>query len=322
MKDQRQFVIEKMNLLGKQKKPFVFLVDFEQEQPLVFSPDDNTRLLWSTPFSKNYQKNSGIDLRGLEIVPVSYEEYESGFNLISDRIHFGDSFLLNYTKPTKIFTPHSLEEIFHTGRALYKVFLKDTFACFSPEIFIRIQNRKISSFPMKGTIDAAVPNARVVLKNDKKELAEHNTIVDLIRNDLSMVAEKVEVEKFRYIDQIITNRGALLQMSSQISGILPERFHENIGDLIFRLLPAGSVSGAPKPKTLEIIKKAESYQRGYYTGIFGYFDGQNLDSCVLIRFFENQNGHLIYKSGGGITSLSNCRNEYDEMIKKVYVPLA
>jgi para-aminobenzoate synthetase component 1 len=110
-------------------------------------------------------------------------------------------------------------------------------------------------------------------------------------------------------------------VSSQISGDLPENYINNIGDIIFKMLPAGSVSGAPKKKTLEIISNTENYQRGYYTGIFGYFDGKNIDSCVLIRYIENENGQLIYKSGGGITFMSEAGKEYDEMLKKVYVPI-
>lgn len=72
---------------------------------------------------------------------------------------------------------------------------------------------------------------------------------------------------------------------------------------------------------MEIIETAEAYERGYYTGIFGYFDGENLDSAVMIRFVEQQNDGLIFKSGGGITSLSDCEKEYDELLRKVYVPL-
>ena len=87
------------------------------------------------------------------------------------------------------------------------------------------------------------------------------------------------------------------------------------------MLPAGSICGAPKKKTVEIIKAAENYDRGYYTGVFGHFDGKNLDSCVLIRYIENQNGQLVYKSGGGITFMSEADKEYEEMLKKVYVPI-
>ena len=175
---------------------------------------------------------------------------------------------------------------------------------------------------MKGTIDATLPDAERLLLNNEKELAEHFTIVDLIRNDLSMVAKNVKVDRFRYIDHIKTHRHELLQMSSEISGELPENYHERIGDILFEVLPAGSVSGAPKKKTVEIIRAAEQYERGYYTGIFGIFDGENIDSGVMIRFIEQTTDGLIYKSGGGITAKSNFEEEYQELIDKIYVPLA
>ena len=102
--------------------------------------------------------------------------------------------------------------------------------------------------------------------------------------------------------------------------IRSEGITERIGDIVFTLLPAGSVTGAPKRKTIEIIHEIENYERGYYTGIFGYFDGATLDSGVMIRFIEKTPEGLIYKSGGGITSFSRPESEYQEMIDKVYVP--
>ena len=174
---------------------------------------------------------------------------------------------------------------------------------------------------MKGTIDATIENAEQVILNDPKETAEHNTIVDLIRNDLSMVAKNVRVEKFRYIEKIITTDKTLLQVSSKITGILEDDFQSRLGDIIFDLLPAGSVSGAPKKKTVEIIQGNENYNRGFYTGVFGYFDGSLLDSGVMIRFIEKTKNGLTYKSGGGITFMSNPESEYQELIDKVYVPI-
>jgi len=174
---------------------------------------------------------------------------------------------------------------------------------------------------MKGTIDARIDHASDKIMQSKKEFSEHNTIVDLIRNDLSMVAKNVRVKKFRYIDRIMTHESELLQVSSEIVGKLPDSYSENIGNILFKLLPAGSVSGAPKQKTLEIIKEAEKSDRGYYTGIFGIFDGINLESAVMIRFIENKNGKLIYRSGGGITAMSKLQDEYQELIDKVYVPV-
>jgi len=93
-----------------------------------------------------------------------------------------------------------------------------------------------------------------------------------------------------------------------------------MGDILLSLLPAGSISGAPKIKTLEIIKEVESYRRGFFTGVFGYFDGEQLDSAVMIRFIEQNPNQLIYKSGGGITIDSNVSLEYQEMLEKVYLP--
>ncbi|HAB53984.1 MAG TPA: aminodeoxychorismate synthase component I, partial [Ignavibacteriales bacterium] len=131
----------------------------------------------------------------------------------------------------------------------------------------------------------------------------------------------VKVEKFRYVEEVKASQKTLLQTSSLISGELRDNYQENIGTIMFSLLPAGSISGAPKRKTVDIIKEAEDYSRNYFTGIFGIFDGTNLDSAVLIRFIENIDGELYFKSGGGITFMSNPESEYQEMIDKVYVPI-
>lgn len=312
-----------MNELGAQGKPFVFIIDFDFQKPLLLETDNSEKLLWKTPDSSNY-RHEEIPNKHVEwnISPVGYEQYRDAFEIVQQHIHNGDTYLLNLTMPTEIETNLTPEEIFHLSKAPYKIWLKDQFVCFSPEIFVKITNGTIASFPMKGTIDANLVNAKELLINDEKEIAEHHTIVDLIRNDLSIVATDVQVNRFMYIDRISTNRGDLLQMSSQISGKLPENYEQSIGSIIFKLLPAGSICGAPKQKTLDIIRKAETYDRGYYTGIFGVFDGKNLDSCVLIRYIEQEGNRLIFKSGGGITFLSDCQTEYNELIRKVYVPIS
>lgn len=312
-----------MNGLGAEGEPFVFIIDFDFEKPLIFEFGDCKNLLWKTPLSANFiPEKCTSELRDWNISPISFQAYEKAFELVQHHIHTGDTYLLNLTMPTKVATNLSPEEIFRLSDAPYKIWLKNQFVCFSPEIFVRINDGIISSYPMKGTIDAAIDNAEQLLLNDEKEVAEHHTIVDLIRNDLSMVASDVKVERFRYIDRISTNQGGLLQMSSEISGKLPENYRQSIGTIIAQMLPAGSICGAPKPKTIEIIKAAELYDRSYYTGIFGVFDGKNLDSCVLIRYLEEDGDQLIFKSGGGITFLSDCKTEYNELIQKVYVPIA
>lgn len=315
--------IRKMNQLGKQGEPFVFLIDFDQGEPIVLPWAESFPVLrWITPSYRNcILSGKKPVIRQWRLFPVSYDRYCQGFDRIRQYILRGDTYLLNYTQPTGIRTNLSLEELFELAEAPFRVCLKDRFVCFSPEWFVRIDEGKISSFPMKGTIDATLENARENILANKKEIAEHNTIVDLIRNDLGSVASEVRVEKFRYTEHIKTNRKELIQVSSQITGRLPVDYPSRIGDIIFQLLPAGSVTGAPKPKTVEIIREVEQYRRGFYTGIFGVFDGRNLESAVLIRYVEKQGRQLVYKSGGGLTFLSDCRTEYEELIHKVYVPI-
>lgn len=322
MNKRKEDTINRMNELGALGRAFSFIIDFDFEKPLIFEDNNPSLLLWETPEKKNLrsvEKTSGKI--NWELFPVNFKQYQQAFSKVQYHIQKGDTYLLNLTQPSRIKTNLDPETIFQRSEASYKIWLKNQFICFSPEIFIRINQGIISSYPMKGTISANIPDAEHLLLNDEKEVAEHSTIVDLIRNDLSKVATNVQVDRFRYIDRINTHQGDLLQMSSQISGKLPENYTATIGSIIDRLLPAGSICGAPKHKTVEIIREVEGYQRGYYTGIFGTFDGKNLDSCVLIRYLELENNELIFKSGGGITFLSNCQSEYNELIQKVYVPI-
>ncbi len=313
-----------MNNLGRNHTPFLFIIDFKVLNPLVYRLDEinSDEILFKINTFYNY---NNIKILTKEITfkkyPIQFNTYRKAFEKVIRQINAGNTYLLNLTFPTRIKTNLSLKEIFYNSRAKYKIWFKDKFVVFSPETFVKIKDGKITSFPMKGTIDASLKNARTKIIKDRKELAEHTTIVDLIRNDLSMVAKKVHVEKFRYIEKIRTHEKNLLQVSSRITGSLPNNYQEKIGDIMFSLLPAGSISGAPKHKTVEIIKKVEKYNRGYYTGILGFYDGTNLDSAVMIRYIENQKGNLIFKSGGGITNFSDARKEYQELIDKVYVPI-
>jgi len=316
-------IILKMNKMGRERIPFVFIIDFEGRYPFIFEENEfKDKILWKTPHYGNISPGHKSKKEfSWDISPVSFLRYQKAFNIVNKRILKGDSYLINLTMPSDIKTDLSLEELFYMSDAPYRIYLKDKFICFSPEIFVRIENGKISSFPMKGTIDADIPDAENILRHDKKEIAEHNTIVDLIRNDLSMVAEGVMVKRFGYIEKIKSNCHDLLQMSSEITGQLSVDYREHLGDIFEKILPAGSITGAPKRETVNIIKEAENYQRGYYSGVFGYFDGDNVDSCVMIRYIEQNNGNLCFKSGGGITSQSDCRKEYQELIQKIYVPV-
>ena len=173
---------------------------------------------------------------------------------------------------------------------------------------------------MKGTIEASIPDAKEKILANEKEMAEHVMIVDLMRNDLGMVGTNIKVEQFRYVEKIKAGEKELLQVSSKITATLPSNWQDNVGRLLKTLLPAGSITGTPKKSTINIINNIENYERGFYTGVFGIFDGENLYSAVMIRFIEKIEEKLFYKSGGGITIDSDAKSEYEELIDKIYLP--
>ena len=315
---------EKMDRLSEEKTPFFFIVDFLVENLEIYLQEElnESDVHVEFPNFKSYPaKRATEEVLALNSFPETLESYRPGFEIVQNNLKKGNSYLTNYTRKTNISCNLSLEEIFYLAEAKYKLLYKNNFVFFSPETFVEIQNQKISTHPMKGTIDAATENAVEVLKADEKEKAEHYTVVDLLRNDLSMVADKVRLEEFQRIDYIETHQKNLYAMSSEISGTLKPEFQNKIGSILQTLLPAGSILGAPKKKTLEIILEAEDFSRGFYTGVCGYFDGENLDSCVMIRFIEKEGNQLYFKSGGGITHLSKIEDEYQEVKNKIYVPV-
>jgi para-aminobenzoate synthetase component I len=317
--------ISLMNNLGKARVPFLFIIDFEMKDIRLFALDKKlpgTVLYDFQSIGNSIAEPGEKDIFTFRKYPISFDEYNLAFEKVQHEIHAGNTFLTNLTFPTLVETNLTLREIFFKCSAKYKILLDNEFVCFSPETFVTIIDNTISTFPMKGTMKASGPGSERKLLSDTKEIAEHNTVVDLLRNDLSMIASDVQVKRFRYIETIHMHDGELLQVSSEIRGILPAGFHAKIGEIIFTLLPAGSVTGAPKEKTIAIIQAVEKVDRGYYTGVCGVFDGNNLNSAVMIRFIENNNGVMRFRSGGGITFLSNAHDEYNELKDKAYVPIA
>lgn len=316
-------VKKRMNDCGRMKTPFLFAVDFNMKEGLfIENPLHQTEVLFRTPTTKVSQQSKLLStFIDLSAQPITLSEYKDRFDIIMQGLMRGDSYLTNLTVRTPVQTNLSLEEIFLLSNSPYGLYIPGKFVCFSPERFIRIANDTISTNPMKGTISAEVSNAKCAILADPKEIAEHNTIVDLMRNDIGMVAEDVQVERFRYIDRIKTHSGDILQVSSEITGRLPKDNLSHLGDIVFRMLPTGSVSGAPKQSTVNLIHKAEPETRGYYTGVFGFFDGSELDTAVLIRFIVQDKNKLFFHSGGGITINSNHKSEYDEVLKKIYLPI-
>lgn len=314
--------VRKADQLSMQGIPFGFIIDFEMQKPLLLTPEQMKK--GGILFSFHHQKKTvDPNTSWLKILPVEEQIFNNKFEQVKTEINFGNTYLCNLTLKTPITNSLEFSEIFNIAVAHYKILLPGEFVCFSPESFIRIDsNDRISTFPMKGTIDASLNNAEQTLLNDPKEDAEHYTIVDLMRNDISLVADQVEVARFKYLSKINSQSGAILQMSSEVCGKLKPEFKNKIGSILNLILPAGSITGAPKHKTCDIIRKVEKEPRGYYTGIAGFFDGKELDSCVLIRYLEREpSGKIFYRSGGGITSQSVAEKEYDEYLRKIYIPV-
>lgn len=317
----REEAILSMNQYGSSGEPFIFLIDFEMEKPLVIALKDMpANVLFDFQGYRNYSNPPVIESFTLHATPPPLEIYKEAFDKVMHELNYGNSFLLNLTYRSKLNNDINLKHVFATSKAKYRLLLKNEFVVFSPETFIQIKDGFVYSYPMKGTIDASIKNAEKLLLESEKEEAEHYTIVDLIRNDLSIIAKDVQVTKFRYLDYIKSDNGDLFQASSEIRGMLPKNYHRVLGDLIFSLLPAGSISGAPKKKTIEIIQSVEGTKRGYYTGVAGIFDGSQLDSFVMIRYIEKEQKEYYYRSGGGITNMSDLETEYNELIQKIYVP--
>ena len=387
----KQEIIDKINQLASQDEPFLFVINYQGDKAFIrllsdINPEEclfdfegrgNLSHVWKETLKEEISEKETwkeeISETTWQIEPPLYEDYERSFNIVKSNIMAGNSYLTNLTCRVPVSCNLSLEEIFHRAKGKYKLLLRrkrtqaedkahlkeenieenlTPFVCFSPETFVRIKGGRIYSYPMKGTLDASLPNAEKQLMEDRKEAAEHATIVDLIRNDLSRVAEDVRVDKYRYIDVLHTNKGNILQTSSEISGRLPEDYPHHLGEILDAQLPAGSITGAPKDKTMQIIQEAEGYDRGFYTGIMGIYDHGELNSAVMIRFIEEETSpvdfetdgeknfkasegkgdeasegkrdeasrKLYFKAGGGITSKSDCRKEYEEVIQKIYLP--
>lgn len=312
-----------MNEAFNKGQSFLFGFDYELKKGFFYlNPKTTKNILWrvghnsnSELFTQDYRPGSFFNS-----LQMPYREYEKRFQIIRHHLQHGNSFLANLTVRTPIHTDYTFEELYFKSNSRYALCIPNKMICFSPETFVTIKNNIISCNPMKGTISGQIPNAQEIILNDYKEQAEHYTIVDFVRSELSRVATNVNVTNLRYIDKLKTSKGDILQVSSRIQAQLMPPYNTQIGDLFFQLLPAASICGAPKEATLNAIKQAEELTRGYYTGVFGYYDGHELESAVMIRYIEQDKNKLYFRSGGGITVNSSCKDEYDEVLAKVYLP--
>lgn len=188
----------------------------------------------------------------------------------------------------------------------------------SPETLVKLENNKLYTFPLAGTRKRGKDEEEDLelekeLLADEKELAEHNMLVDLGRNDIGKISEinSVKVDKYMSMEKF----SHVMHIGSTVSGTL--RSDKDALDAIDSILPAGTLSGAPKLRACEIINELEGNKRGIYGGAIGYIDFTgNLDMCISIRLAFAKNGKVFVRSGAGIVADSVPENEYEECINK------
>ena len=188
----------------------------------------------------------------------------------------------------------------------------------SPETLVKLENGVLHTFPLAGTrrrgkTDEEDKALEAELLKDEKELAEHNMLVDLGRNDIGKISKfgTVQVEKYMQIQRF----SHVMHIGSTVRGEIRE--DKDTIDAVDAILPAGTLSGAPKIRACEIINELEDNKRGIYGGAIGYISfAGNLDTCIAIRLAFSKNGKVFIRSGAGIVADSVPENEYNECLQK------
>ena len=188
----------------------------------------------------------------------------------------------------------------------------------SPETLVKLENGILHTFPLAGTrprgkTESEDKALEAELLKDEKELAEHNMLVDLGRNDLGKISKfgTVSVEKLRSIERY----SHVMHIGSTVRGEIRE--DKDALDAVSAVLPAGTLSGAPKIRACQLIAELENNKRGIYGGAIGYIDFTgNLDTCIAIRIAYKKNGKVFVRSGAGIVADSDPEKEYQECINK------
>jgi para-aminobenzoate synthetase component 1 len=225
--------------LAAKGTPFLFIVSYDKSEVIVRPLNDLKDIqvhIGNRKSEIGNQKHSTFNIQHSALLkkrPIAFSAYRSAFDRVIEEIEAGNTYLLNLTFPTPVETPLSLERIYEIANAPFKLLWPGRFVCFTPEPFVKITPEGvISTFPMKGTIDAKIPDAEAKILSDEKEMAEHVMVVDLLRNDLGIVANHVRVKAFRYIDRIVTADKTLLQVSSKIEAKLAADWPSRLGEIL------------------------------------------------------------------------------------------
>lgn len=188
----------------------------------------------------------------------------------------------------------------------------------SPETLVKLENGVLHTFPLagsrpRGKTDEEDKHLEAELLSDEKELAEHNMLVDLGRNDLGKISKfgTVQVEKLHTVERF----SHIMHIGSTVRGEITDK-HDAL-DAIEAVLPAGTLSGAPKIRACQLIGELENNKRGIYGGAIGYIDFTgNMDTCIAIRIVYKKNGKVFVRSGAGIVADSVPEKEYEECLNK------
>lgn len=256
---------------------------------------------------------------------LSREEFGKKVEAIKNYIHEGDIFQLVFSNPMKAEYEGSLLDTYRvlrtTNPSPYMFYFSGDdveIAGASPETLVKVKDGEVRTFPLAGTRPRGrtpEEDERLMkeLLADEKERAEHNMLVDLGRNDLGRLCKFGTVKVERYMDVLKYSR--VMHIGSEISGKL--RDDVQAVDTIDSVLPAGTLSGAPKFRACELISQLEGDKRGIYGGAIGYVDfSGNLDVCIAIRLAYKRHGKVFVRSGAGIVADSISGNEYQECLNK------
>ncbi|MBN2073454.1 MAG: anthranilate synthase component I family protein, partial [Actinobacteria bacterium] len=273
----------------------------------IYSPGD--KILPKFEFDSNFKKE---DFLGAVEKSKFYITRGDAFQVVlSQRFSVG-----SYEEPLGIY--RALRSINPSPYMYFFNFGDFYVAGASPEPLIKIDGKKVFTCPIAGTRErGATPAEEEVLMksllNDRKEIAEHNMLVDLARNDLGRVCRYGSVEVKKYMD--IEKYSHVMHLVSRVEGVLNDR--SSIYDALRSVFPAGTLSGAPKIRAMQIISELEPDRRGPYGGAVGYFgyDG-SLDSCITIRTAVVKEKRVYIQAGAGIVYDSIPENEYEETINK------
>ncbi len=269
-------------------------------------------------------KSSSFKTIGEEISNLTDNEYMDLVELGKKHCHRGDVFQIVLSRQ---FSQKYEGDVFNAYRALRSVNPSPYLFYFdytdyqilgsSPEAQIKVEKDRAIINPIAGTFkrtgdDAKDKELAEALAKDPKENAEHVMLVDLARNDLSRYTTDVRVDNFREIQYY----SHVLHMVSTVSGKMKKP--EDVVDIMMATFPAGTLSGAPKYKAMQLIDKYENQNRGYYGGAIGYigFDGQ-LNHAIMIRTFLSKDNTLYYQAGAGIVAVSKKENELQEVNNKL-----